>query len=78
METQEVMGMVEGNQFKLRSHLRKPGDQITYLFSGTMDGDKIVPGPFTLVNIKLPNSQPKVCIQMARKKVVIRWTATGS
>jgi hypothetical protein len=36
---QEVMGMVEGDQVKLRSHLRMPGDGITYMFSGTISGD---------------------------------------
>jgi D-glucosaminate-6-phosphate ammonia-lyase len=36
---QEVMGMVEGDQVKLRSNLRMPGDGITYMFSGTISGD---------------------------------------
>ena len=34
--TQEVVGMVEGDQVKLRSSYRKPGDGITYMFSGTV------------------------------------------
>ncbi|AYB29968.1 aminotransferase class V-fold PLP-dependent enzyme [Chryseolinea soli] len=36
---QEVMGMVEGDQVKLRSSFRVPGDGITYMFSGTISGD---------------------------------------
>lgn len=36
---QEVMGMVEGDQVKLRSNLRMPGDGITYMFSGTIAND---------------------------------------
>lgn len=32
---QEIYGMVEGDQVKLRSDLRMPGDGISYMFSGT-------------------------------------------
>jgi hypothetical protein len=39
--TQEVMGMVEGDQVKLRSNVRIPGSGVTYLFSGTVSGDGI-------------------------------------
>jgi hypothetical protein len=38
---QEVVGMVEGEQVKLRSNLRRPGDGITYMFSGTVTEDSI-------------------------------------
>jgi uncharacterized pyridoxal phosphate-dependent enzyme len=38
---QEVMGMVEGDQVKLRSNVRIPGSGVTYLFSGTVSGDAI-------------------------------------
>src|SRR5688500_20210201 len=39
---QEVMGVVEGDQVKLRSNLRIPGNGVTYLFSGTDSGDAII------------------------------------
>jgi len=39
--TQEVMGMVEGDQVKLRSMVRIPGSRVTYLFSGTATKDSI-------------------------------------
>lgn len=32
--TQEIVGTVEGNQVKLRSHFRQPGDSIPFMFSG--------------------------------------------
>lgn len=70
-ETQEVMGMVEGNQFKLRSHLRKPGDQITYLFSGTMDGDKLSGSIYLGEYQTAKFTAQKSAFKMARKKVVI-------
>ncbi len=38
---QEVMGMIEGDQVKLRSNLRIPGSAVTYLFSGTVSGEAI-------------------------------------
>jgi len=70
-ETQEVMGMVEGNQFKLRSHLRKPGDQITYLFSGTMAGDKLSGSIYLGEYQTAKFTAQKSAFKMARKKVVI-------
>ncbi|MGC1241808.1 MAG: aminotransferase class V-fold PLP-dependent enzyme [Chryseosolibacter sp.] len=38
---QEIMGMVEGDQVKLRSNVRIPGSRVTYLFSGTATNDSI-------------------------------------
>jgi D-glucosaminate-6-phosphate ammonia-lyase len=38
---QEVMGMIEGDQVKLRSNLRNPGNGVTYLFSGTVGAETI-------------------------------------
>ncbi|MGI9541715.1 MAG: aminotransferase class V-fold PLP-dependent enzyme [Cyclobacteriaceae bacterium] len=36
---QELVGTVEGNQVKLRSDMRIPGNGITFMFSGTVSGD---------------------------------------
>ena len=33
--------MVEGDQVKLRSEMRQPGNAITFLFSGTASGDRM-------------------------------------
>lgn len=38
---QEIMGMVEGDQVKLRSNVRIPGSRVTYLFSGTATNEAI-------------------------------------
>lgn len=38
-DTRDMVGMVEGDQVKFRSRVRLPGDRITYLFSGSVDGD---------------------------------------
>lgn len=38
---QEMLGTIEGDQVKLRSFSRAPGDHITYIFSGTTSGDTI-------------------------------------
>lgn len=36
---QDIMGMVEGDQIKMRSNVRIPGSGVTYLFSGTATKD---------------------------------------
>jgi seryl-tRNA(Sec) selenium transferase len=36
---QEIAGTVEGDQIKLRSQVRRPGDSIPFLFSGRVSGD---------------------------------------
>lgn len=33
--TQEIMGMIEGDQIKMRSNVRIPGSNVVYMFSGT-------------------------------------------
>jgi uncharacterized pyridoxal phosphate-dependent enzyme len=38
---QEIMGMLEGDQLKMRSNVRIPGSGVTYLFSGTASADGI-------------------------------------
>lgn len=39
--TQEIAGMIEGDELKLRSHYQIPGDSIYYWFSGTVKGNTI-------------------------------------
>jgi hypothetical protein len=38
---QDLTGTIEGEEIKLKSTARRPGDHITYLFSGTLNGDTI-------------------------------------
>jgi hypothetical protein len=40
----DIFGTIEGDQIKLRSTDRMPGDQIIYIFSGSLAGDTIT-GP---------------------------------
>lgn len=68
---QEIMGMVEGNQFKLRSNLRMPGDNITYLFSGTM-ADNILSGSIYMGEYQTAKFTAKRSnFKMERRRVVI-------
>jgi len=39
--TQEIVGMVEGDEIKLRSRYRTPGDHISYWFSAKQEGDTL-------------------------------------
>ena len=43
---QEIAGMAEGDEVKLRSRYRAPGDGITYWFSGTLSGDTLAGSVF--------------------------------
>jgi hypothetical protein len=36
----EIVGLVEGDQIKMRSVLRRPGDSITYLYRGVVKKDE--------------------------------------
>ncbi len=40
-DIRDISGTIEGNQIKLSSVLRLPGDQITFYFSGTVNGDSL-------------------------------------
>ena len=37
----DMVGMIEGNEVKLRSVERRPGSSVTFIFSGTVSGDTI-------------------------------------
>jgi len=39
LSVQEIFGVVEGDQVKLRSEVRRPGDYIPFMFSGKVSGD---------------------------------------
>ena len=38
---QEISGVIEGDQVKLQSNVRQPGDSVPFLFSGKVSGDAI-------------------------------------
>jgi len=63
-DSAEVMGMVEGNKIKLKSVLRQPGDFITYLFNGTVDGEtmsgSVFLGEYLTANFKATRGKYKI------------------
>lgn len=69
---QEIVGMVEGDEIKLRSNYRVPGDSINYWFSAKVSGDKLSSGSvflgeyltakFTAERSTYKNEQKKIVI----------------
>ena len=68
---QEVMGMVEGDQVTLRSNLRRPGDGITYMFSGKVSGTTISGSIFLGEYINAKFTAKKSTYKMERKRIMI-------
>lgn len=70
-DSAEVIGMVEGNKIKIKSVLRQPGDFITFLFNGTVDGDSMTGsvflGEYLTANFKATRSKYK----LAKKSFMI-------
>ncbi|MFK5971964.1 MAG: aminotransferase class V-fold PLP-dependent enzyme [Flavobacteriaceae bacterium] len=70
--TQEIFGMIEGDEVKLRSHYRAPGDSINYWFSAKASEDKLAVGSiflgeyltakFTAKRSTYKNEQKKIVI----------------
>lgn len=62
-DSAEVLGIVEGNKVKLRSVLRQPGDFITYLLNGTVDGEimsgSVFLGEYLTANFKATKKKYK-------------------
>jgi len=69
--TQEIMGMVEGDQVKLRSNVRMPGDGITYMFSGTISGGSIEGSIYLGEYLTAKFSAKKAAYKAERRRVVI-------
>ena len=68
---QEIMGMVEGDQVKLRSSVRMPGDGITYMFSGTISGGSIEGSIYLGEYMTAKFTAKKSTYKAERRKVVI-------
>lgn len=69
--TQEIVGMVEGDQVKLRSNLRRPGDGITYMFSGTVSNNTITGSIYLGEYLNARFTGKRSSYKSERKKVVI-------
>jgi len=68
---QEVIGMVEGDQVKLRSNLRRPGDGITYMFSGTVSNNTISGSIYLGEYLNAKFTAKRSTYKAERKRVVI-------
>ena len=68
---QELMGMVEGDQVTLRSNFRKPGDGITYMFSGKVSGEEISGSIFLGEYLTAKFTTRKSNYKMERKRIRI-------
>jgi len=67
----EMVGMIEGNEVKLRSVERRPGASVTFIFSGTVSGDTMS-GPIHMgeyLNAKF--SAKKHTYSMERTRIVV-------
>ncbi|MEP6738265.1 MAG: aminotransferase class V-fold PLP-dependent enzyme [Chryseolinea sp.] len=68
---QDVVGMLEGDEIKMRSNMRKPGDGITYMFSGKVTGSgmsgTIYMGEYMVAEF----TAKKVIYKGTRKRIVI-------
>jgi uncharacterized pyridoxal phosphate-dependent enzyme len=68
---QELMGVVEGNEIKLRSNLRMPGNGITYLFSGTVTGEEIAGSIYLGEYLNAKFTAKRATYRGDRKRIVI-------
>ena len=70
--TQEIFGMIEGDEVKLRSHYRAPGDSINYWFSAKASEDKLAVGSIFLGEyLTAKFTAKRSTYKNAQKKIVI-------
>jgi D-glucosaminate-6-phosphate ammonia-lyase len=69
--SQEVMGAIEGDQVKLRSNLRLPGNGVTYLFSGTVSKDAMSGSIYLGEYLNAKFTAKRAAYRGDRKKIMI-------
>ena len=69
--TQEIAGMVEGNELKLRSNFRMPGDSINYWFSAKVTGDTLNGSVFLGEYLTAKFTAKRSNYKKERKRIVI-------
>ena len=69
--TQEIAGMVEGNELKLRSNFRMPGDSINYWFSAKVTGDTLNGSVFLGEYLTAKFTAKRSSYRKERKRIVI-------
>jgi hypothetical protein len=67
----ELVGMIEGNEIKLRSNYRAPGDGITYLFSGVLSDAEFSGSVYMGEYLTAKFKARKRVYKIARKRIVI-------
>lgn len=68
---QEVMGMIEGDQVKMRSQVRIPGSSVTYLFSGTASADAMNGSIYLGEYLTAKFSAKRTTYRGDRRKIVV-------
>jgi D-glucosaminate-6-phosphate ammonia-lyase len=68
---QEIAGMIEGKEVKLRSNYRVPGNAISYWFSGKLSGDSFSGSIFLGEYLTAEFTARKVAYKKERKKIMI-------
>lgn len=70
-DIRDLAGTIEGNQIKLSSILKLPGDQITFYFSGTVKGNSLS-GDIHMGEYRTAKfTANKITVKPARKKVLV-------
>ncbi len=69
--TQEIVGMIEGPDIKLRSNHRSVGDGISYWFSAKMEGDKLAGSVFLGEYLTAKFSAKRVEYKKEHKRIVV-------
>ena len=67
----DMVGVIEGDQVKLRSDDRHPGDLVTFIFSGTLKGDTIKGSIFMGEYMTAEFTAKRNVFKGKRKKVVV-------
>ena len=69
--TQEIAGMVEGDEIKLRSHYRIPGDSINYWFSGRITGDTLAGSVFLGEYLTAKFTAKRTAFKLGNQRIVV-------
>lgn len=69
--TEEIVGMIEGSEIKLRSNHRSDGDGISYWFSAEMEGEKFTGSVFLGEYLTAKFSAKRVEYKKEHKRIVV-------
>ncbi|MCG2459313.1 aminotransferase class V-fold PLP-dependent enzyme [Flavobacteriaceae bacterium F89] len=69
--TQEIAGMIEGDEIKLRSNYRIPGDSINYWFSGKVKGDALSGSVFLGEYLTAKFTAKRTAYKQGNKRIVV-------